>query len=176
MNESVNQKIEIITERFFLRPLVESDATNTYLSWFEDEDSQKYILAANLRQSIQSLRDFIRDKRNSKNVLFLGIFDKNRNVHIGNIKFEPVDTVDGYTIMGIMIGALDYRGKGVAAEVLGACSSWLKINRKISQIILGVDAENTKAISAYKKVGFQEESTPFLQKRTSHSVIMVLRI
>ena len=74
--------------------------------------------------------------------------------HIGNIKFEPVDMNNSIATMGILIGDYNWRGKGVASEVLISCSNWLYKNKNINKIILGVDKKNISAINAYKKSNF----------------------
>jgi len=92
----------------------------------------------------------------------LGIFDKVSGIHIGNIKFEPLDFIKGYAIMGILIGDTYWRGKGVAGEVLKATGEWLLENRSIRQMLLGVAVDNTSAIKAYEKVGFVITDTPHI--------------
>jgi len=84
----------------------------------------------------------------------LGIFDIGNNHHIGNIKYEPIDYENRVATMGILIGEEDYRGLGVAPEVIKASSMWLKKTFNITNIILGVSLENDRAISAYEKIGF----------------------
>lgn len=81
-------------------------------------------------------------------MLFLGIFERATQRHIGNIKFEPVDRQAGYAVFGILIGDADFRGKGVVAEVIAASSVWLKW-QGLREIVLGVDMDNEPAIRAY---------------------------
>jgi ribosomal-protein-alanine N-acetyltransferase len=64
--------------------------------------------------------------------------------------------------MGILIWNKEYRGKGVTPEVLNASTFWLKQNKNIKHIVLGVDVENHTAINAYEKVGFFISQTTFL--------------
>ena len=90
----------------------------------------------------------------SNHALLLGIFDIANNVHIGNVKYEPIDFENRTAVMGILIGDKNYRGIGVAPEVIKASSIWLKNTHNITSIILGVSIENDKAINAYKKIGF----------------------
>jgi RimJ/RimL family protein N-acetyltransferase len=93
-------------------------------------------------------------------------------VHIGNIKYEPVDSVKGYAVMGILIGDPDYRGLGVTPEILRSSGEWLKEHRNIKQIILGVNKDNLGAIRAYEKSGFARATTPYLPQ-SPHSFTMV---
>ncbi len=156
--------IEIATERFLLRTLSESDATERYLGWLDDQEARKYIVAAATIEKLADLRAYIRERTGRDEVVFLGIFNKGNGLHIGNIKYEPVDSVAGYAIMGVLIGDPVYRGKGVTAEVLAASANWLRQHRRIRQILLGVDKENKAAIRAYEKVGFVIADTPYIQR------------
>ena len=52
--------------------------------------------------------------------LFLGVFEKVTNKHIGNIKYDPIDSESKVAVMRILIGDPEWRGRGVAEEVLSA--------------------------------------------------------
>jgi RimJ/RimL family protein N-acetyltransferase len=75
--------------------------------------------------------------------------------------------------MGMLIGEPDYRGKGVAAEVLLASARWLTSHRKIKQIVLGVSKDNAAAIRAYEKVGFVQAATEIIPDVPSDAMTMV---
>lgn len=166
--------VTLHTPRFVLRDLVESDASERYLSWFSNEDARTYIESAAHTKALDDLRRFIRDRMGRDDVLFLGIFDKTTGDHIGNVKFEPVDSLKRYAVMGMLIGESAYRGKGVAAEVLAASGEWLKRHRGITEIVLEVHPDNTAAIHAYEKAGYRVVSaTPHLPNAPPHTVKMV---
>ena len=76
--------------------------------------------------------------------------------------------------MGILIGDPDFRGKGVAAEVVFASAKWLKEHRSIRQILLGVNIENLPAIQAYKKIGFVNVESSFIIKSRPNIMTMGL--
>jgi ribosomal-protein-alanine N-acetyltransferase len=169
-------KVNIVTDRFFMRELTLDDATERYLKWFHNSDTKKFITASTSTKSLSDIKQFIIERIGREDILFLGIFKKNSELHIGNIKFEPVDSHLGYAIMGIMIGDLEFRGKGVGSEVLKASSQWLKLNRNINQIVLGVSKDNPGAIKSYEKVGFIVRDTPHIPKLTSNTLTMVLNL
>ena len=120
----------ISTKRFILKPLVEDDATERYLNWLDDADAKKYITFAEKTRCLSDLKQYVRDRIGREDILFLGIFEKNTRLHIGNIKYEPVNSESGYAIMGLLIGDPAYRGKGVAASPGGehahAWASWVR--------------------------------------------------
>lgn len=143
--------IMLETARFTLRTLTKDDATTRYLSWFDDKMSKQYIAYSST--SIDELANYIEGKNASTECLLLGIFHENE--HIGNIKYEPISQVKSEATMGILIGELQWRGKGVASEVITASANYLKNNHSIQTIILGVDSRNHPAIKSYEKLGFK---------------------
>lgn len=166
--------VGIYTERFHLRELDTADASERYLGWFKDTLAARYITTS--AGSLTELREYIQTKMGRKDVLFMGIFDRATDRHIGNIKYEPVNTDAGYAIMGILIGEPEYRGKRVTHEVLVASAMWLQVHRGIRQIALGVHAENSAAIRAYERVGFVVEDTTHIAGPHPESLTMVWHI
>jgi len=144
----------MFSERFLLRELEVEDATFQYLSWLDDKKVNQFIAYAEEKRSLNDLKDYIEIKKNGTQVLFLGIFTKEDKVHIGNIKYEPIDTDKRVAVMGIIIGEPKWRGKGVATEVINRSAEWLYYNKNIKKIILGVDSSNKAAIRSYGKSGF----------------------
>jgi len=169
-------KISIQTERFLLRTITEEDVSTTYLSWLQDGASNKFISSASQDMAMDDLRKFIFDRSNRDDIIFLAIIDSINELHIGNIKYEPVNTLEGYAVLGILIGNEDFRGKKVASEVITESAKWLKQNLNINQIVLGVHCDNFPAIRAYQKIGFILADTPHITKITDEVQTMVLSI
>ena len=118
--------IEIATDRFILRSLSEKDVTAQYLSWMNDDaEIKKYISYSAQSVTRENLVNYIKEKNSCSDNVFLGIFLKGSSYHIGNIKFEPLDLVNNYTILGMFIGDLNWRSKGAATEVVFALKQWL---------------------------------------------------
>ena len=154
----------INTERLQLKSLTTKDVTEKYLSWFnQSKEIEKYISFAQKCEGIDSLMQYVKDKKDREDVLFLGVFCS-LGQHIGNIKYEPIDLKNRTATMGILIGDKEWRGKGVASEVIKISGKYLKNNYGIKYIDLGVDKSNARAISAYEKINFkiiEENNTGF---------------
>ena len=165
--------VEIDTSRFVLRELTPGDVSQRYLSWLSDPDAKAHIRGATSTRTLDDLRTYVEERSGRDDVLFLGVFDKATGWHIGNVKYEPVDSRRGYAIMGMLIGDPGYRGKGVATEVLRASGRWLKERRGIREIVLGVHRSNPAAIHAYEKAGFRVAHTPHIPHVDADSVTMV---
>lgn len=148
--------MQIVTENLVLKKLAPEDATLHYLSWFDDPLIVKFI--QNKPSSLDSLKEFIREKNSCANVLLLGMFCKENLCHIGNLKFEPVSFDSNSAVLGIMIGDRNMRGKGFAGEAIIAACRYLHSNYKLNHFKLGVSNSNLSAIRAYEKIGFTTKS------------------
>jgi [ribosomal protein S5]-alanine N-acetyltransferase len=168
--------VEIHTERFLLRELELKDVTERYLSWLHDTKAKQFIAFVDKEKDISDLKKYVQSRIGRDDILFLGIFEKATQLHIGNIKFEPVDSALGYAIMGMLIGDPDYRGIGVAAEVLRTSAQWLQKYRQVSQIVLGVSLDNPEAIRAYEKVGFVKNVTEFIPHVPPDAITMIWKL
>ena len=145
----------INTKRFQLKSLTTKDVTEKYLSWFSgSKEVGEYIAYAKTNADINKLRQYVKEREDREDVLFLGIFTDSGQ-HIGNIKYEPINLKDKSATMGILIGDKEWRGKGVATEVIKDSGKYLKENYKIKYIDLGVNKDNIAAVSAYKKMKFE---------------------
>ena len=158
--------------RFRLRELTEADISERYVCWFSDPDAQRYIVTSKQAPTAASLREYVRQRANRSDVLFLGIFDKATGLHIGNVKYEPVDSAQGYAVMGILIGEPGFRGKGVAREVLSASGQWLKLHRGIKQVLLAVNRDHLGAIRAYEKAGFLKVTSKHITQQDNGWITM----
>jgi ribosomal-protein-alanine N-acetyltransferase len=146
--------INIETKRFVLRRLTEADASEKYLSWLNSDIAIRFIQSSAIMRTVDDIKDYIRDKSNLSNVLFLGIFDKSSFEHIGNIKYDDINIDRGDAVMGILIGEAKLRGQGVGPEIIAETSNWLRSNLGITRIHLVVNKNNTSAFRAYLKIGF----------------------
>lgn len=146
--------MKIESKNYIMRPIVIDDVNEVYLSWLQNERTSQYINSAKSTDDLKALMRTVEGWLADSSILFFAIIDKATQRHIGNIKFDPVNSDEGYTFLGILIGDPAYRGKGVAAEVIHSCGRWLNDNKNISEIILGVNKNNYAAIRAYEKTGF----------------------
>lgn len=152
----------IETARLFLRPLQPGDVSDGYLSWFRTE-AARHITAA--PTSLSDLRSFVAEKVAQPDALLLGIFAGRDGVHIGNLKFEPIEGAGGDAALGIFVGSPDWQGRGAGPEAILAGARWLAENLSVSRVVLGVDDRNERAIRAYEKAGFRVGDSALIPSR-----------
>lgn len=141
-----------------LRALTIDDVSATYLSWFSSAGA--VYIAGGQAQTLDSLRAFVSEKLAKPDTLLLGIFDATDSTHIGNIKYEPVDLEAREAMLGIFVGATDRQGRGVGRDAIGMTADWLYQCCNLRQILLGVEASNTRARKTYEALGFVPAPLP----------------
>ena len=67
---------------------------------------------------------------------------------------EPYYEHDEYSYLGFMFVVPEHRGKGVNKMIIDALESW-SLSQGVSVIELEVFAENSSAVKAYEKSGYQ---------------------
>jgi RimJ/RimL family protein N-acetyltransferase len=144
---------KIIGERIYLRPLKISDASRRYCRWLNDEEVNRYLETKSA--TIAGLKKYIAKKIASPNCFFVGIFDKKKKKHIGNIKLEPIDWERKGTEYGIVIGEKNYWGKGFGEEATRLIIDYAFNQLGLNEMYLGVIPQNKNAVELYKRLGFK---------------------
>jgi RimJ/RimL family protein N-acetyltransferase len=149
--------IKIYGETIYLRELNEDDASLEYCSWLNDPLVNKFLETK--KTTMLGLRQYIKEKRESKNCLFLGIFAKDNHKHIGNIKLEPIDFERKTAMLGVLIGDKSYWEKGICTETVTLVVDYSFNHLHLNKIELSVLSQNKAAIRCYEKAGLTIEKT-----------------
>lgn len=151
--------VDIRSARFHLRPIREDDVTQRYLDWFSGRGAAQISRHPG---SLDALRVYVRERRNRPDVLFLAIRFAETGLHIGNLKFEPIDHERVGAVMGIFVGDESWQGKGVATETIRAAADWLHDRLGLRYLWLGVANDNLAALQAYQRTGFVKKISPLI--------------
>lgn len=153
-----NFEADFTMDRLRIRTLKQEDNLQSYLDWMRDE-SNNFILSIDPKMSMEDLMLYVNNKYEDPSALLLGIFEIENKLHIGNIKFEPIDFNNNYAVVGNRL----FRGKGIAQEAI--TQSCIKVinSNGISRVLLGVDKANKAAIKAYAKFGFKISNSLVLE-------------
>jgi len=157
----------IRTSGLVLRSLDVSHAGGPYAAWMHDEDVTRYLEVRFAPPDRNALEEFIRRMNESTDNLLLGLFpaaDPQR--HIGNIKLGPIDPRHSVAAIGVLIGAKEYWGKGLAGEAVAAVAEYGFASYDLERVEAGFYAENEASQRAFKRAGFVEEGRRFRARRS----------
>lgn len=145
----------LYSERLKFVPLSLAHLSEDYVKWLNDFEVYKYLETGG-DYSIEKLRDFLTTVEKS-NVLFYAVHIQSNNLHIGNIKIDPINLRHRLGEYGIMMGRKSEWKKGYAKEaslrIIDYCFEILDLRK----ITLGVISDNISALNLYKKIGFIQE-------------------
>ncbi|MCK4264801.1 GNAT family N-acetyltransferase [Candidatus Babeliales bacterium] len=143
----------MIGKRIYLRKLRVEDASQEYCNWLNDFEVNRFLSTKKI--TIKEIKNYLEEQLNKEDALFVGIFDKFNNKHIGNIKLEPIDYKNKIATLGILIGNKNYWGKGIGKEAVKLIIDYSFKVLKLKKIDLSVIIDNQRAIRLYKSVGFK---------------------
>ena len=130
------------------------DINKNYLKWFKNRITSKYIHSANKLLTLKELKRYFIQKKKLKKILFLAILNYKKK-HIGNIKFEPINTQSKKIYMGILIGDKNYTNKGISKKVFEKVKNKFFKKFKKNKYYLIVDTSNKMAVKAYSNNNFK---------------------
>ncbi len=141
-------------DRIFLRPLETDDIGGNYLEGINSQVLDIYTEHAQFPHNKFNLVEYAESKWKSGDI-WLGIFLKPDNKHIGNIELSDIDYIHSKAKFQIILWLEHKNGHAFEAGKLLISFAFGKLN--MNRIELGVNENNLPAIKLYKKLGFQQE-------------------
>ena len=145
------------TERLTLKTLEDQHYSERYLSWLSDPEVIQYLELRHAKHTKETTLQFIQNMLNSPNNLQMGIFLKDGDRHIGNIKIGPVNKTYARADIGLMIGDKDSWGKGYATEAIKGVTDIAFNTLNLQRVQAGAYASNKGSIKAFLKAGYEQE-------------------
>ena len=127
---------------------------SNYSEWMSSRTENRFIESISLDWGVVNLINYVDNINSSKNEMIIAISDRQNLKHIGNMKFSNIDLVGKNAWVGVLIGDVNYRGKGVFRQSFMAMAQFLFTNFGIKSICLGVNPRNVMAIKSYLRTGF----------------------
>lgn len=165
--------LKLETEHFVVRSLGSADATDEYISWWNDAEVQEPL---GFHPRWWSQHEAVRHigRFDNRRRFHLGIFDKEGMTPVGFITITPKDK--GCIQTNIVIGNKEYWGKRVPIEVRETVFDFIFEKLGAHKIVGEVDARNFTSIFNYKAQGFACEGVLREQKiwidGTRHDLLM----
>lgn len=153
-----NYITEYETERLMLKTLLPEHYSDEYLSWLKDPEIIQYLEVRHGEHTPENVVGFVENMLASPDNLQMGMFLKDENAHIGNIKLGPVNWRYKRADIGLMIGDKKNWGKGYAGEAIEAISNIGFEELNLNRIQAGAYGSNIGSVKAFLKAGFSEEA------------------
>jgi len=147
--------MKIQGQKIYLRILSGEDSLSSYIRWMNDEEVMRFTESKGRKYSIQDLKEYIRAMSDSKNKLF-GIFLRENDRHIGNIKIGNIHPIHKRADIGLIIGEKDLWGKGLGQEAIALVTEHAFSVLKLKTVYAGVLSNNVGSYKAFLKAGFQK--------------------
>lgn len=145
--------LTLVTSRLELRSLNECDGRGPYLTWMNDIAVTEFLEARFRSYCEADLRKFIIDINRKSDTIFLGIFTRDTNRHIGNIKLE-ISPHHRRGEIGLVVGAKSEWGKGYATEAIQRLIDYSFGELQLHKLTAGCYSNNYGSRKAFEKAGF----------------------
>jgi [ribosomal protein S5]-alanine N-acetyltransferase len=148
---------EFSSARLAYKPLTPEDVGEEYVAWLSDPEVNRFLETRFVHQSLETCRDFV-ERMNADPLQHLfGMFDKECNRHIGNIKLGFINPHHRKGQVSFFIGDKSYHRRGLAAEAVGAITRWGFESCGLQKIEAGCYDANLASLHTFLKCGYSVE-------------------
>jgi RimJ/RimL family protein N-acetyltransferase len=137
-----------------LRNLSPEDVTQAYIDWMNDPEVVQFTESRFSSHSFDSISKYVEACNQDPDVFLFGIFDKETDLHIGNIKLGPINHKHSLGDIGIIIGRKEFWGKGMATEAICLMSNFAFAEVILHKLTAGCYSTNLGSARAFEKAGF----------------------
>ena len=145
------------SEQVYLRKIETTDVEGNYIGWLNDHEITQGLETGFFPTDVEEAREYVKQKVDNDDILFLAIVNKTTDEHLGNIKLGPINWIHRRAEIGILIGEKEYWGRGIATECIRTLAEHAFDTLNLHKLIAGCYEENVGSAKAFKKVGFSEE-------------------
>lgn len=139
--------------RIGLELLGPNDVKDEWTEWFNSSHA-RYYTRSGREIGLDELRSSIALGLERNNQFTFGIRHLPDNVLIGTLKLGPIDAQHGTADMAVFIGAQEYLGQGLGAEVVKEATTMAFEKYGVQKLHSGVLERNAPSIRAYIKAGW----------------------
>jgi len=155
MRQIKKRNIRLKTDRFVIRTLRDTDASEVMASWLADADLMKNVNHKPQRMSLLQLRRYISSYDQATRLL-VGVFDAASEKPVGYY-FIDINPTQRRATFNVVIGDRDYWGKRTVLETRAALMDYMFQYCVVEKLIGGPLARNFPAVFNYKAQGWKLE-------------------
>ncbi len=151
--------MKISGNRIFLRILSEADDVAEYVLWMQDEEITQYLESRWKTETESSIREYIKSATSSPYDFLFGIFLKDSNEHIGNIKIGSVNWIHRYGEIGLILGNKKVWGQGYGTEAVKLATTYSFKELNLRKLVANIYATNIGSYKSFLKAEYTEIGT-----------------
>ncbi|MEK4628746.1 GNAT family protein [Solibacillus sp. FSL R7-0682] len=164
------------SERIFLRPLCELDATIILESTMDQEI--RYMTGTKSIFSLDQIIKHIEHINNDESRYDFAICLKESDEMIGELSILDIDEDNKKAGFRISMAAISLTGKGDGTEAIKIVLQFVFEQLQLNRLQLEVFSHNTRGIRAYEKIGFVKEGvlrqSLYIDNTYSDEIIMAI--
>lgn len=155
--QAMRRPVRIDGQRIALRDLRVADVTQDYVDWMNDPEVVRYTESRFASHDHASVTAFVHSCAESSESILFGIFFKEGDLHLGNIKLGPVNWHHRLADVGVILGRRSSWGKGIATEAIELVCGYAFAGLSLHKLTAGCYASNVGSARAFLKAGFVQE-------------------
>ncbi len=143
--------------RFHLVPFREKDISEAYLAMLNDPKINRFLEVRFERQTVESTTPFVRSFYGNEEKYMWGIHSRENNVFVGTATLFQINRHHGSAMMGLMVGADSFWGKGASEEALKLIAQYSFETLKLRRLLGGTISTNHGMNFTFKRLGYRCE-------------------
>lgn len=149
--------MKLTSEKIYLAKLTEYNATQEYANWLNDLAVNQFLESRHTEHTIESCRQYIFNINESNDNWLFGIFTKENDTHIGNIKLTLSSEKYQVGEVGVLIGNKSYWEKGIGTLAIGLITKFGFDTIGLKKIEAGCYEKNLGSLRCFLKCGYTVE-------------------
>jgi RimJ/RimL family protein N-acetyltransferase len=145
--------------------------------WYESVELLRMLNSGAVRPfSLEDEAEWYESARKQHNLYQFGIRLLADNRLIGTCTVMDINWPARSSMVGISIGAPDARGKGYGTDAMRVLLRYCFMELNLNRVGLTVFSYNTRAMTSYRKVGFQQEGVmrqAILRDGEYHDIVLM---
>ena len=142
------------TKRLNLRILQKLDINYDYVEALNNESIVGMTEARHKTWTIKNIEEFINLNKNSSNMLLIGVFLKENDIHLGNVRLSNISKIHKRAEMSMLFYRKDYWNKGLATEALDQVINFTFNEMGLRRICADYFENNYASKRIFEKLGF----------------------
>jgi len=148
---------QIVTERLSLREFREDDITEAYLAALQDPELLQLTEARHTKWTRDAVIRYVHDSNVPTVIELIGIFFKDSDAHIGNIRLSGFSFIHKRLEFGILIWDRNAWGKGYATEAITGLERYVFDELKFHKLCADYYVINQASQKIFEKCGYKIE-------------------